>query len=68
MPDFIIKATHGDLAIQVYLNEFGKFYAFNEVMSVYRINESSVTINSFSSLKHNNAHIEQLQLMNSCCQ
>lgn len=65
MPDFVAKATHGDLALQVYLNEFGKFYAFNDVMSVYRINESSVTINSFSSLKHNNAHIEQLQLMNS---
>lgn len=65
LPEFIIKATHGDLAIQVYLNEFGKFYAFNDVMSVYRINESSVTVNSFSSLKHNNAHVEQLKLMNS---
>jgi hypothetical protein len=64
MPDFITKGTHGDLAIQVYLNEFGKFHASNEVMSVYRINESSVTINSFSSLEHNNAHIKQLKLMN----
>ena len=64
-PDFVIKATHGDLAIQVYLYEFGKFYVFDDVMSVYRINESSVTINSFSSLNHNNAHIEQLRLMDS---
>lgn len=64
LPDFFIKATHGDLGLQVYLNEYGKFQAINEVMSVYRINESSVTINSFSSLKHNNAHIEQLKLMN----
>lgn len=63
-PEFMVKATHGDLALQVYLNDFGKFHAINEVMSVYRINQSSVTINSFSGLKHNMAHVHQLKLMN----
>jgi glycosyltransferase involved in cell wall biosynthesis len=65
IPNFMISATHGDLGLQIYLNEFGRFYAINEVMSVYRINESSVTVNSFSSIQHNNAHIKQLFLMNS---
>lgn len=65
IPNFMIAATHGDLALQIYLNEFGRFYVINEVMSVYRINETSVTINSFSSIEHNNAHIKQLLLMNS---
>lgn len=64
IPEFLIKSTHGDLALQVYLFEFGKFFAHQEVMSVYRINESSVTVTSFSSIEHNNKHIIQLKLMN----
>ncbi|WP_445730840.1 glycosyltransferase [Mariniflexile sp.] len=64
LPSFMISSTHGDLGLQIYLNEFGRFYAMKEVMSVYRINETSVTVNSFTSLEHNNAHINQLCLMN----
>lgn len=63
-PDFFLKSTHGDLALQVYLFEFGKFFAHQEIMSVYRINENSVTVTSFSSIEHNNKHIKQLKLMN----
>jgi glycosyltransferase involved in cell wall biosynthesis len=64
LPEFLVQGTHGDLALQVYLFEFGKFFAHNEIMSVYRINETSVTISNFSSLQHNNRHIRQLELMN----
>lgn len=64
IPEFMQKATNGDLALQVYLNDFGKFYASNEVMSVYRLNPSSVTISSFSGIKHKMAQVNQLKLMN----
>lgn len=63
-PSFFLKSTHGDLALQVYLFEFGKFFAHQEIMSVYRISENSVTVTSFSSIEHNNNHIKQLKLMN----
>lgn len=65
LPQFMVQATHGDLALQVYLSKFGKFSAINQVMSVYRVNENSVTVTSFSSLAHNNNHIRQLILMDS---
>jgi glycosyltransferase involved in cell wall biosynthesis len=61
-PTFFIKATHGDLALFLYISQFGKIAMFHEVMSVYRINESGVT-NNFKGIKHNLAHIEQCQLM-----
>lgn len=63
-PDFFIEATHGDLALQLYLSKFGKIKGFKDVLSVYRINQSSVTANSFSSFNQNNKHINQLNLMN----
>lgn len=62
-PLFLCKAIHGDLALQVYLYEFGKFRAMNDVMSVYRINEGSVTITSFSGTAYNNGVIDQFKLM-----
>lgn len=64
-PDFFTQATHGDLALQLYLSKFGKFKAFKDIYSVYRINESSVTASSFSSFNKNNKHIHQLRLIDS---
>jgi glycosyltransferase involved in cell wall biosynthesis len=63
-PDYFHEATHGDLALQLYLSKFGKFKGFKDVLSVYRINQSSVTVNSFSSYTQNNKHIKQLNVMN----
>jgi glycosyltransferase involved in cell wall biosynthesis len=62
-PDFFTYATHGDLALQMYLSKFGKFKGFDDILSVYRINQSSVTANSFSSFTQNNKHVIQLHLM-----
>ncbi|WNM20250.1 glycosyltransferase [Flavobacterium capsici] len=63
-PDYFNNATHGDFGLQLYLSKFGKFKGFNDVLSVYRINQSSVTANSFSTLNQNKRHINQLNLMN----
>jgi glycosyltransferase involved in cell wall biosynthesis len=64
LPSFFLNSTHGDLALQVYLCEFGKTRVIDEVMSVYRINEKSITVTSFSGIKHNQKHIKQLEEMN----
>jgi glycosyltransferase involved in cell wall biosynthesis len=63
-PSFFLKSIHGDLALQVYLNEFGKFKVMDGVMSTYRINESSVSAHTFSGIRYRNNFIEQLKLMN----
>lgn len=64
-PKFFKEAVFGDLALQVYLCEYGKMYALDEVMSIYRINDDSITIKSINNLKHSNKLIKQLELMNS---
>ena len=63
-PLFFTKAIHGDLALQVYLNEFGKFRVMDEVMSTYRINNSSVSVHTFLGIVYRNNFIKQLKLMN----
>lgn len=64
-PLFFKEAVFGDLALQVYLCEYGKMFALDEVMSIYRINDDSITIKSINNLKHSNKLIKQLKLMNS---
>ncbi len=64
-PVFFKEAVFGDLALQVYLCEYGKMFALDEVMSIYRINDESITIKSINNLKHINKLIKQLKLMNS---
>lgn len=62
-PSFFQKATHGDLALFLYLSIFGKIKYIDEVMSVYRINSNGVTQSSLNGINHNLKHIEQLELM-----
>ncbi|MFV5703598.1 glycosyltransferase family 2 protein [Flavobacterium sp. XS2P12] len=64
-PLFLKEATHGDLALRVYLCEFGKVGAFNEMMSVYRINEQSITVKLYQDLENIKKLIKQLELMKS---
>ncbi len=64
-PEFFKSAIHGDVALQVYLCEYGKMRLLNEVMCVYRINDGSITIKSINSIKKNNKLINQFTLMNS---
>jgi len=61
-PSFFNQATHGDLALFLYVTQYGKLAMLPEVMSVYRLNETGVT-NNFKGIKHNLSHIEQCQLM-----
>lgn len=64
-PLFMKDAVHGDLALRVYLCEYGKVKAFNEVMCVYRINEESITVRLSNDLINNKKLIRQLKLMDS---
>lgn len=64
-PLFLKEAPHGDLALRVYLCEFGKVGAFNEIMSVYRINEQSITVVLYQDLGNIKKLIKQLELMKS---
>jgi glycosyltransferase involved in cell wall biosynthesis len=64
-PLFLKEAIHGDLALRVYLCEFGKVGAFNEIMSVYRINEESITVRLYQDLENIKIIIRQLELMKS---
>lgn len=64
-PLFLKEAIHGDLALRVYLCEFGKVAAFNEMMSVYRINEESITVRLYQDLENIKKLIRQLELMKS---
>ena len=63
-PAFIKEATHGDLALFMFLSEFGKARYINEVMSVYRINSIGVTQSAFKGIQHNLKHVRQIELMN----
>lgn len=62
-PAFFSNATHGDLALFMYLADFGKIKYIDEIMSVYRINAIGITQISFKGIKHNVAHVAQLELM-----
>lgn len=64
-PLFLKEAAHGDLALRVYLCEFGKVGASNEIMSVYRINEHSITVLLCQNLENTKKLIRQLELMKS---
>ena len=63
LPPFLQKGTHGDLALFLLLGEHGTFHYTNEIMSVYRINDTGVTQNVFKGIQHNLEHIEQLEKM-----
>lgn len=64
LPAFIKEATHGDLALFIFLSEFGNVRYINEVMSVYRINSVGVTQSAFKGIQHNLKHVRQIELMN----
>jgi glycosyltransferase involved in cell wall biosynthesis len=63
LPKYIQNSTHGDLALFLYLAQFGKIGCINKTMSVYRINEQSITKSRFKGIDHNEKHIEQCQEM-----
>lgn len=63
LPSFFANAMHGDLALQLFLYEFGNFGLINETMCTYRINESSATRTFFYNLTYKFAFISQLNAM-----
>lgn len=63
LPSFFSKAMHGDLALQLFLYEFGNFGLINENMCTYRINETSATRTFFYNLPYKFAFISQLNAM-----
>jgi glycosyltransferase involved in cell wall biosynthesis len=63
-PAFLREAFHGDVALQVYLCEYGKMRFMDDSMSVYRINDGSVTVSTISDENHFNKLIKQYELMN----
>lgn len=63
LPNFYANATHGDLALQLFLYEFGNFGFVNEDMCTYRINESSATQTFFYSIPYRYANISNLKEM-----
>ncbi len=63
LPDYFEISTHGDLSLFLFLSQYGKLGVINETMSVYRINEQSITINEFKGIEHNEKHIEQCKQM-----
>lgn len=63
VPSFFAKAMHGDLALQLFLYEFGNFGVINENMCTYRINETSATRTFFYNLPYKFAFISQLKEM-----
>lgn len=65
IPDYLKHGTHGDLALQLLLAEYGKFRPLDDLMSVYRLNPSGIT-NTFTGLAHNNRHIDQIDAMKRC--
>lgn len=60
LPSFLQKGTHGDLALFLFLGDYGDFHCTNEVMSVYRINDNGVTQSGFKGIEHNTKHIAQI--------
>jgi glycosyltransferase involved in cell wall biosynthesis len=63
-PQLLKESVFGDIALQVYLCEFGKMYFLNEVMSVYRINDGSITIKTINDPNHYKRLITQYKKMN----
>lgn len=63
LPSFFSKAMHGDLALQLYLFEYGNFGLVNENMCTYRINENSATRTFFHGLEYKYSFISQLKEM-----
>jgi glycosyltransferase involved in cell wall biosynthesis len=63
LPDYFQNSTHGDLALFLFLAQFGKIGCIDKTMSAYRINEQSVTLSHFKGIDHNERHIEQCKEM-----
>lgn len=61
-PSFFTNATHGDLALFLFVSQYGKIGYIPDIMSVYRKNPAGVT-NNFKGINHNLVHIEQCKLM-----
>jgi glycosyltransferase involved in cell wall biosynthesis len=62
-PQYFNSSTHGDLALFLYVAQNKKIKYLDSVMSVYRLNSGSVTINNFNGIAHNEKHIEQCKQM-----
>ncbi|MEI6853272.1 MAG: glycosyltransferase [Bacteroidota bacterium] len=62
-PVYFNNSTHGDLALFLYAVQNKKIKYIDSVMSVYRLNSNSVTINKFNGIAHNEKHIEQCKQM-----
>lgn len=58
LPNFMTKYTHGDLALYLYISQFGFIGYFDRVMSVYRVNITSITSN-YKGIEHIEKHIAQ---------
>jgi glycosyltransferase involved in cell wall biosynthesis len=63
LPLFFKEATHGDLALFLYMTQFGKIKLIDGVMAVYRINSNGATQSLLKGINHNLKHIKQLVLM-----
>ncbi|MGD9494012.1 MAG: glycosyltransferase [Bacteroidales bacterium] len=63
LPSFFANVTHGDLALLLFLSEFGKFKYMPGFYSIYRINSNSITKSIFSGIDHNLKHIRQIDEM-----
>lgn len=63
LPQFFAKAMHGDLALQLFLYEFGNFGLLNENMCTYRINENGATQTIFKEINYKYMYLQQLEEM-----
>lgn len=63
LPEFFAKAMHGDLALQLFLYEFGNFGLLNENMCTYRINENGATQTIFKEIRYKYLFLQQLEEM-----
>lgn len=60
-PSFTTEFTFGDLSLQLTLAEYGKLALLPQTMSVYRINDSSITIRNINEPLHYRENIRQLK-------
>jgi glycosyltransferase involved in cell wall biosynthesis len=63
LPLYFINSTHGDLALFLFLAQYGKIGYIDRTMSLYRKNEQSVTMARFKGKAHHEKHIVQCREM-----
>lgn len=59
IPEYFRISTHGDLALFLFIAQFGKIKYLNRTMSAYRLHQQGVTRSVFKGIEHNSAHIDQ---------